>query len=130
MIVLASTESAPRRQAADPDAVDVVDAQLSALLESVEADRAQVPRATERSATGAIRPRPRRRNAGPNAQRRRGRRRADVVRARAEPRSARKAEPARTPFFSDPARRETAYYLLVAAVIATALGVLCVRLLT
>jgi hypothetical protein len=132
----ATTERGSTHRAA---AADVVDAQLSALLESVEADRAHVRRARERSdsaaAGAATQPgalattRPRRRRKRPSKRERaRGDRRTDA-RARVG-RVALKPEPAGIRYFRDPVARETAYYIIVAVVSGAAVGLLCARLVT
>jgi hypothetical protein len=134
--VPAATESGSTH---DGTAADV-DAQLSALLESVQADRAHVPPATERSdsaAAGAT-TRPdgvkkthalRRRKRAPKRERVRRERRTDA-RARADGGLAPKPEPARIHSVRDPAARETAYYVIAVFVLAVAASFLCTRLLT
>jgi hypothetical protein len=109
---------------------DVVDAQLSALLESVEADGAHVRVVTQRSATVATAParRPRRKLA-PKHGRALGARRTAGTPTRVAG-FAPNAQPARIPFLSDPAVREAAYYAVAAVILATGLGLLCARLLT
>jgi hypothetical protein len=137
--VVATTESPARRQAAE---ADVLDAQLSALLESVEAERAErahvraeTQRSTTPSAAGS-------RLAGVTAPPRRPRRRSTPTPDRerdARPTVAAptrgagfapKAQPARIPLLGNPAVRETTYYLVAAVILATGLGLLCARILT
>jgi len=133
----ATTERGSTRDAA---AADGVDAQLSALLESVEADRAHVRRQTARSdsaAAGAAGqpgavpttlPRRRRKRLS-KRQRARGER-PTYGRARADGRVALNAEPAGIRYLRDPVARETAYYVIAAVVSGTAVGLLCARLMT
>jgi hypothetical protein len=121
----------------DATAADV-DAQLSVLLQSVEADRAH-RRATERSDDAdpgaTIRPAaattrlrwPRRR--APKRERANGKRRA-VRRARAGAGVAPRTEPPRISYVRDPAARVTVYWVSAATVMAAAWGFLCARLLT
>jgi hypothetical protein len=122
----------------DATAADI-DAQLSVLLQSVEADRAHPRRATERSndadpgattrpAAATTRLRwPRRR--APKRERANGKRRT-VARARAGAGVAPRTEPARISYVRDPAARVTVYYVSAATVMAAAWGFLCARLLT
>jgi hypothetical protein len=126
-----------RASTRDAIAADEVDAQLSELLQSVEADRARP--LTERSGTPAAVPptrpvpvvptRPGRRARKPAAKRERARgERRTAARARAGPGFARKAEAATIPYVRDPALRETAYYVIAAVVLAAAVGLLGTRL--
>jgi hypothetical protein len=126
-----------RASTRDAVAADEVDAQLSELLQSVEADRARP--LTERSGTPAAVPTTRPAPVAPTPPRRRARKRAakregaggkrrTAARARAGPGFAPKAEPARISDVRDPAFRKTAYYVIPAVVLAAAVGLLFPRL--
>lgn len=122
----------------DPGDTDEVDAQLSALLESIEADVAAITAVRGRSgrAAAGVSRRPRRRgwkSASKRERARRERRRPKRVPSGAgfAPKAV-GSQPAwaRIPYLGDPAVRETAYYLIAAVVLASGLGLLCARLLT
>jgi hypothetical protein len=125
-------ERRPGRLAQAPE-VDAVDAQISALLESVEADKTEAvpPTRPSRRARASARKRSRSRSRE---------RSTEAARDRPQPRVA-TAAPARggftpkvvveprIPWFGDPANRERAYYLIAALISGTGLGLLCARLL-
>jgi hypothetical protein len=130
MNVPAIAVSASKRDAGDGD---VVDAQLSELLESVEADRADLHAAGLRSAAagrgrrrgfGRIRWRRRKRASTPRPERARAERPTAAEPTRAAARSAPAAQPAEVPTLADPGLRELTYYLVAAVVLAVGLGVL------
>lgn len=117
--------------------VDAVDAQISALLESVEAEKREAALPTRPSRRATV------------SQRNRSRplireRTAGAARDRPQPRVATAAparggfapkgiglEPpwARIPWLGDPANRELGYYVITAVILGTGLGLLCARLL-
>jgi hypothetical protein len=121
---------------ADAGDVDLIDAQLSALLESVEADRANARPvvAPPRAPTVARTTRPPRRARGPATEAAHGlpeRRRTTRVRSGDgfAPKVVRPKPPwARIPFVGDPATREPVYYLIAAVILGMGLGLLCTRL--
>jgi hypothetical protein len=118
--------------------VDAVDAQISALLESVEADKSEAVLPTRPSRRATVSPRHQSRPVISE-------RTAKVERDRAQPRVATAAHArgsftlkavsleapwaARTPWLGDPAIRERGYYLIAALILGTGLGLLCARLL-
>jgi hypothetical protein len=123
-----ASRRAPRSDAVlDRADAHLVDAQLSALLESVEADRAHARPATERSdgSAAVARTRAPQRVRRPPPERARSSRER---RATTRPDSSAGFAPKAVSF--GPAWAGTAYYVIAAVVLASGLGLLCARLLT
>jgi hypothetical protein len=123
-----ASQRAPRSGAVlDRADSDLVEAQLSALLESVEGDRAHARPATEPSRGSAdVAPTP-----SPQRLRKPARERARPRRQRrATTRADSSAGFAPKTVSFEPAWAGTAYYIIAAVVLATGLGLLCARLLT